>query len=553
MANAENMIRVRSIEFGKPPFRKLGELKLEFAERVTIIAGHNGIGKSTILGLLTNTFGLTDDNGPRSYFGDLFYLNIEKIVYVGLNEVDKAQADPASSPIVVADVGGTEVRKRCALTRRGKYKRARVVPRTVDGAKDLVVGKDAKVPLPTIFLGMRRLASVGEADEREVVSTSAAMHDDDKALMAEVVSAVILGIQVNSEATLHSIKGAKKRTIHPGYDLHDALAVSMGQDSLGSIATAIASFNRLKRELGEEYRGGLLVIDELDAGFHPHAIGKLTDVLKSYARRLNLQIIATTHSPALIESVHPDGKGNAGAPDKVIYLLDTRAPRMAEDQSLAAILRDMSLKPEPPKKKAQRKPALCVYFEDAEGAQFLDALLPVAARRRLAAPLGVTIKLIPLGVGGSNLIALPDKDPIFRNRVLVVDADTSIPEAARKRGNTIKLPCKSGSRGVARSPENTMRSFLYAIAVADDGTQREMCRKFRLNNVTSDLILATFFSDGVGGNLARDASKTWWKDNWENLQAWGVLEVWADEHPDEVTKFIADFVTAVTNTAPRVQ
>jgi len=49
-------VQVKSLMFGSPPFRKLGNINIEFADRLTLIAGHNGIGKSTILGLIANTF-----------------------------------------------------------------------------------------------------------------------------------------------------------------------------------------------------------------------------------------------------------------------------------------------------------------------------------------------------------------------------------------------------------------------------------------------------------------------------------------------------------------
>ena len=105
-------IRVKSLEFSDSPFRKLKELKIELGSRLTLIAGHNGIGKSTILGLLANTFGLTSEGAPKTYLGDPFYANIERIVYLALSEVDTAQQNPAAAPIVVADVDGVEVRKR---------------------------------------------------------------------------------------------------------------------------------------------------------------------------------------------------------------------------------------------------------------------------------------------------------------------------------------------------------------------------------------------------------------------------------------------------------
>ena len=115
MATAESRIKVRSLEFGTPPFRKLGNLTIEFADRLTLIAGHNGIGKSTIQGLVANTFGVPK-GGPKSYFGEPFSANIERIVYLALEEVVIAQENPAAAPTVVAEVGGIKVRKRCAMT-----------------------------------------------------------------------------------------------------------------------------------------------------------------------------------------------------------------------------------------------------------------------------------------------------------------------------------------------------------------------------------------------------------------------------------------------------
>lgn len=542
-------IWARSIEFGNPPFRKLSNLKLPIAERVTLIAGHNGIGKSTILGLLSNTFGLTD--GPKSYFGDHFFANIEKIVYLALDEVERAKQQLSSPPIVVSEVAGVTVRKRCAMTRRGKENRARVVPRTLDRSEDDPVGQDAKVPLPTIYLGIRRLASIGEADDREVVSSKLAMDHADRKVMVEFVRSVILGVELNTDVTQQSIKGSKKRTAQPGYQHHDALAVSMGQDSLGSIATALASFNRLKREQGHEYHGGLLVIDELDVGFHPHAIERLAKQLRNYAKHLDLQIVATTHSPRLIEAIHPDGGGSTRAPDSVVYLLDTTSPRVAEDQSLQAILDDMALRQDLPERPV--RPILGVYFEDPEGKQFFDALIPSSTKTALGRKYGVKISPIALGVGGSNLIKLPDHDPLFRNRVLVVDADTSIPAKAAKRKNTLKLPCKRGSSGTDRSPENTIKNFIRSMIGARDGQFREALLRLKIPNPSSDKLLASFFSDDAGASSGRDASKGWWTTHWERIKTWGVLEEWIRCNQAEVDQFRADFEAAVAATSTRLR
>lgn len=546
-------VKVKSLAFGRPPFRKLGNFNIQFADRFTLIAGHNGIGKSTILGLVANTFGFTERGGPKSYFSEPFYANIERIVYLALTEVAQAQKDTASAPVVTASINGFEVKKRCAMTHRTEWKRARVVPRTIERAGDDTVGQDAKVPLPTIYLGMKRLASAGEADEKEVASTKFEMHSDDSTLMVDFVGAVIHGTELNTDITHQTIRGSKKKTAQPGYEMHDAFAVSMGQDSLASIATSLASFNKLKRDMGDLYPGGLLVIDEMDVGFHPHAIGRLVKSLKTYANRLDLQIIATTHSPRLIEAVHPDGEGNARAPDRVIYLLDTKRPRLAPDQSLRAMLSDMAMVPDDREPRKQPKPILAVYFEDDEAAQFCASLIPTAKKVALSKKYGIRINWIPLGIGGSHLINLPNNDPLFMDRVLIVDADTSMPKDAVARGNTVKLPNVPGSTGVARSLENTVKKFLRDISNAHDGPLHDALLQLNTVNPSSDKIHVNFFQDGEGDSTERTKTKAWWKKHWPTLKKWGVIQQWAAVYKVETDAFEIAFENAVAHTAARMK
>lgn len=546
-------VKVKSLAFGTPAFRKLGNVTIQFADRLTLIAGHNGIGKSTILGLVANTFGLTERGGPSSYFGEPFYANIERIVYLALAEVVEAQKNIASAPVVTASVNGVEVKKRCSMTHRTVWKRARVVPRTIEKSEDDTVGQDAKVPLPTIYLGMRRLASAGEADEKEVASTKLAMHDDDSALMVDFVSAVILGTELNTDMTHQTIKGSRKKTAQPGYRIHDAFAVSMGQDSLGSIATSLASFNQLKRSMGDNYPGGLLVIDEMDVGFHPHAIERLVKSLKTYANRLDLQVIATTHSPRLIEAVHPDGDGNAQAPDRVIYLLDTKHPRLAPDQSLRAMLGDMAMTIDDEKPSRRPKPTLAVYFEDDEAAQFCASLITTSKKAALSKKYGIRITWIALGIGGSHLVNLPGKDPIFLDRVLIVDADTPVPQTAVARGNTVKLPKVPGTTGVSRSLENTIKQFLRDISNAQDGGLHAALLGLKTVNPSSDKVHVNFFQDGLGESTKRENTKAWWKKHWPQLKKWGVVQQWAAVYKAEADEFEVAFENAVANTAARVK
>jgi hypothetical protein len=308
----------------------------------------------------------------------------------------------------------------------------------------------------------------------------------------------------------------------------------------------------LMREMGNEYPGGLLVVDEMDVGLHPHAIKRLVKSLKTYAKQLELQVIATTHSPRLIEAVHPDGDGNAHAPDSVIYLLDTLHPRVANDQSLRAILNDMALIPEDIKPARKMKPALPVYFEDEEAAEFCTGLISAAKKSALSRKYAVRINWIPLGVGGSNLLGLPAKDSYFLNCVLVADADTPMPKKVADRGNGVKLPCVKGAAGTARSCENTIKKFLRDISAADGGVLRDALLNLKTTNPTSDKIQATFFEDGEGASTKRDSAGNWWRKNWTKLKRWQVIERWSEVYKIEAAAFEQDFERAIATTAGRL-
>ncbi|MET4598520.1 AAA family ATPase [Stenotrophomonas sp. 2694] len=549
VALEDGRILVRSIEFGQPPFRKLGSMRIEFAERVTLIAGHNGIGKSTILGLLTNTFGLTGAE-HKTFFGESYFKNIEKIVYIAKEEAEASKANPKSNPVVSASFGNIIIRKRCSITERKLWNRARVVPRTVDADPSDPVGHSAKIPLPTIYLGMRRLASIGETGDVDLSSSLLSMDEADRKVIVDFVKSVILGISVNDQVTQTPVKAAGVVSVQPGFDAHDAMAISVGQDSLGSIATAFASFSKLKRDLGDAYPGGLLVIDEIDVGFHPHALERLAKAITKYARKFDVQVVATTHSPALIECIHPSGGGNQNTPDAVIYLLDTNTPRIAEDQSLKSILADMSLRQDIPP--AVSKPKLGIYFEDEEGRQFFDELYGRGRKISISRRAGVSIQPIALGVGGSNLLQLPDHDPIFRDRILVVDADTTIPKKSRDRGNTAKLPCPPGAQGTDRSPENMIINFLKELMDAKSGPYYNLMLKINVANPSSDKIRSKFFSDEV--KLSdRVSTKKWWITHWPTLKSWKIIDLWISHHSAQVSTFISDFEAAVIRTATRLQ
>src|SRR5690606_29768781 len=95
----------------------------------------------------------------------------------------------------------------------------------------------------------------------------------------------------------------QKNTLGVNTDFYDWKMNSAGQDNIGKILLAILSFKRLKATHDAAYKGGILAIDELDATLYPASQIKLIEALRKFASNLNIQIIFTTHSLSIMESV----------------------------------------------------------------------------------------------------------------------------------------------------------------------------------------------------------------------------------------------------------
>ncbi len=139
------------------------------------------------------------------------------------------------------------------------------------------------------------------------------------------------------------------------------------------------------------------------------------------------------------------------------------------------------------------------------------------------------------------------------DRVLIVDAATTVPNAAAARGNTVKLPNVPGTRGVARSLENTIKQFLRDISAAQDGSLHEALLALNTVNPSSDKIHVNFFPDGSGDSTERTKTKAWWTKHWPKLKRWGVIQQWATVYQAEVDAFEVAFENAVAHTAARVK
>lgn len=558
---------LKKLLIDKPQFRKLKEIEITFSDRLTLICGHNGIGKSTILALVANGSGLRTRK-YKTYLGRQFLGHLNDIIHLDYktefsDKNDRGEELP--NPFLEYDMNGAELTKRCALAKRTVISAAkktrrlevRVVPRNhpiddfpIPGTNQ-VVGEAAKVPIPTIYLGMARMLPIGESDPDSVEnSLDISIDCTDADFIADFVQSVIgfKSTAAKNTITTQAVKGTKKLNKHPEYS-HSPRSVSLGQDSLSSIATAFASFRKIKREQGTEYPGGLLVIDELDAGFHPHAQKKLLEKIRWAAKTLEVQVVATTHSLSLIEAVHPDNNpigGKGKYTDSIVYIMDTETPYVSDDISLREIQQDMALTaPAPPPK--QKNKELKIYLEDAEADFFLKHLLNAGLKRSINSECGAKLKPIPISVGCDNLQGLQKFDSHFKKVLIVVDADATVKKGKGSPTNVVKLPGGKvqGAKGI--SPERTIYEFAKVLSENNENypTSRAALRKMR---VTTDQIKNHLF-DTDTNIKERESAKKWMRAKLNHISNWKLIPLWIEEHPEQVKAFEVELRAGAIKTA----
>lgn len=598
-------MKLKKISFDEKGFRKLKNIEIPIAPYITAIAGHNGIGKSTILGLIANCSGLS--KGEKSFFGKVFQSNFQEAFHLDyfqdydnyhINGAKKADTPKVTVQYHVEtnqDGSFIELNKICAVSiqkhaiKERLYKnhmikvpedkhidpnhsldledfdnnslssssepliniwRLRIIPRTqqlpntpeIEVLDEKLKGA-GKMPIPTLYLGMSRMTPIGEFDAELIdKKTIRKMNGEDKNFIVNSFKDVLYFDESDNEITAHSFSSSKKSSYLPSFPYH-SFTVSLGQDSLSSIVTALASFNYLKRTSPQTYSGGILVIDEVDAGLHPRAQEKLINLLHTQARKLNLQIILTTHSLTVIKTIlskneHPGEKVN-----NVVYLQDSNFPRIMENPTYTKIKNDMLVlapledKPE----------TIKLYFEDDEALFFFKQILKYKNIIHDKDYFGKELELISLSVGCNILLDLHKGDSYFQSVILIPDNDVFSSESNRKtieeNPNICPLPNDStftdNTRHTERNPEMILYRFLQRkLEGHNDNFWKQMPGAYTSDYVRDRVMTLT-------SNSNRDENKKWFQDNVNFIEKSGIIEKWCGENEKQVDMFLERIVEAV--------
>ncbi|MEX8501477.1 MAG: ATP-dependent endonuclease [Leptothrix ochracea] len=429
-------------------FRALNNVEIEFADYITVICGKNGTSKSSILGVAAQIFSF-----EKNYLKDedLLYSEIAggnfKSQYSDHFRISE-RFDPPGSMKVSIDLfdGYTEQSATATLQldKRGS------VPRPV-------VRKNSTAPTsneasrnfthPVIFLSLKRLFPI--AARKYSVG-------DYEYLNAHKGEFIVLTNELlnrqSSQAT--GTSGTITSAVAHG-DNYDHESVSAGEDNAGQIIMALMSFKKLKEDY-VDYKGGLLLIDEADAGLFPTAQINLLKILGRECRKLDLQVVMTSHSPVMIEYAFEQSQHKHSRKFKTVYLSNTHgAVQVMHDWSWARISADIHTKTLNAGSKTAL-PYVNVYFEDKEAENFFDALM----NRQPVKKFITSMSEVTLGC--DNYLNLIKKNvPEFAEKsVICLDSDAYSHVKGKSFKTVVLLPGKL-------PPDQLIFQHLYNLPVED--------------------------------------------------------------------------------------
>ncbi|EAD1188094.1 AAA family ATPase [Listeria monocytogenes] len=503
-------------------FRKLSKLDFEIGRKITVLSGHNGVGKSSLLSLIASASG----TNVKKIDGQKFQPD-----FLEYFEIDKEEKYSDYRMLVGFENEEIEYTyyKRISFSHDKSTGRGiRTLPRTyrkpdsIEPLKSmekelkekLGITDSMRVPVPTIYVSLSRLYPPGESS----VSTTA-INKQAKVYQKKYYekykewynSILPDSILVDSDK-ISVMKKDRTENSKLFMNLKDSTAKtqSVGQDNLGSIISALVDFYALSLE--KDYQGGLLFIDEIEASLHPSALIKLFTLLDQVTEGLKLQILLTSHSLTILKEII-NKQTNSSINYQLVYLKGLRDPNVTKYINYSALKSDLFDEIQ------SVQPTIKIYCEDDETAKLFEIIVNIALQHKLVDPLP-KYKILPVYLGCEQLKELPKNDIHFNSVLIVLDGDAKsktkikIEEWLENKNieegkSSINLPDNIVTLPGFLSPEGFMYKIIYTYCkeyLEHQNFWRSLDKNPETTNYTSERVEDAFLFDDVNLDKIRENS-----------------------------------------------
>lgn len=264
--------------------RGISDLRVSFSYPVSVLAGPNACGKSTVLFSLACAYKVPGA-GVKDY--------VPSTMFPRFSSKDTLQQDITLETALEYNylVGADRVFMRWARSKRGWG-------RSFGGAK--------KATQPERTLYLRTLANLSNPSEvrsyLQMGRQKLTITDIDASLLSFAHRILPFEYQkltaiAHGRKELFFVSRASRGAATGGGPSYSEFHMSAGERSVLRLSAVLSKL-----------QGALVLIDEIEAGLHPYIQQQLMFELQNLALRNHLQIVVTTHSPVVIESVPEEGR-----------------------------------------------------------------------------------------------------------------------------------------------------------------------------------------------------------------------------------------------------
>lgn len=573
-------------------FRVIDDIEFFPAQNVNVITGKNGTGKSTILGMIAQGFSF--NNGVFQSYSDR-YPNIKdlkmteyrKLKKQSLEEMTELPGDYKDfektltyfdgyfestsdehfrlSPLDARGINHVQV-----LLKNGDsfniqtthHQRAGNIPRFVTRRRDNA-GNDlsSNYIFPVLYLGLGRVNPL--VNSKKNTDLNIFLTSEQKIELFSWYQTILLkSYEHNFSAAETDLKSKKTIAFQP--DNRTIEMISSGEDNIGQILMAIYSFKKLKENFPENYSGGILLIDEIDATLYPAAQNILFRILYEQAKIHNIQVFLTTHSLTLLEYIEGRAREDTTIFANRVKIISTKLNaenKLIIEENPAFYILNNEFRVASNSGNIIN-PIIDIFFEDKEAEYIFRALIKsqkdvngTSLRER------INYKNVSLSCTNYKQLHNSKVDVFFEKSIVCLDGDENF--SITNMANFIDLP--TTIQGKKRNPEE----FIYDVIFDDTKFDywknvkeysREQFMYYPYNEYILQLKAGTYeeMSQASVGMKPRELWKDWFKYQeqfWKKSKCNNPVDFWKKQ-PDNKNshkQFLEDFEKAYNFVAKKLK